>query len=542
MFPLVDYSSWPGSSVLDVDIASGVADPGAAGELVEADPRREYVSASEGIYRDVDRDFLRCESPFGGPYGWHGAETYELMYRTPAVGSSLNALRAGVLINGINLLPAIKPTVGLGKPGQARGTPLEADMAAEICESNRRLLDGWDTPADLVLWEHMEDMYLGHVLSEVVADDVRGGPDDGLLAIRAVKPKPRGAFRFRVDRQMNVLSIGARAVDEATGTVEWTQFEPEHFAWSTWDSYRGDPRGRSCFRMAHYHWKLLVELWPDIAKGWHQFGVPMLYGTTAQGATMVKAVDAKGRPIAGPGQLPEHQMARVLREMRGGSVATGPFGSDIKVVESTKDSSVAAGGVTMLEAEIKQSIILAIRATTEAQHGSKADSETSQDVMGTLIRFVRKGRERFLRQLLIKQNTWNYGEDIARRLTPLVDLGSTEHQDFSTNAAGVGVLYQASYFTVNQLPYVDTFLGLPQRQIGDQRVGPQGIVPDTPAPDPNAPAPADGRAPAPTDQAPAPKPVGFTAVGEPIFDVTNDSPVHRIMSAIRARWAGRRAP
>lgn len=91
MFPLVDYSSWPGSSVLDVDIASGVSDPGSDGELVEADPRREYVSASEGIYRDVDRDFLRCESPFGGPYGWHGGETYELMQRTPAVGSSLNA-------------------------------------------------------------------------------------------------------------------------------------------------------------------------------------------------------------------------------------------------------------------------------------------------------------------------------------------------------------------------------------------------------------------------------------------------------------------
>ena len=72
--------------------------------------------------------------------------------------------------------------------GQKAGSGLDAEMAREICDSNSRLLDAWQTPVDMVLWEMMEDMFLGHVMAEIVADDVDGGPDDGMLAIKAVRP------------------------------------------------------------------------------------------------------------------------------------------------------------------------------------------------------------------------------------------------------------------------------------------------------------------------------------------------------------------
>lgn len=475
------------SATLDVSIGTPNGEP----IPVVADPRREYVSSNQ-IF-DVDRGFLAIEDRFGGPLAWHGVAEYERMYHTPAVGSSFNALRAAVLSNGINLLPAVKPQSERAKSGQIGGTDLEADMAAEICESNARTINAWETPADLVIWEHMEDMFLGHVLSEIVADDIVGGPDDGLLAIKAVKPKPRNSYRFRVDRAMNVLSIGALSFDDATGSTSWQQFDADKFAWSTWDSHRGDPRGRSCFRMAHYHWRLLMDLWPEVWKGWRQFGVPMLWGNTAPGAKMVDRVGKDGKPLAGAGVTAEFAMAMKLQSMRAGDAAAGPFDSSVKVIESTKDASVASGGIDILEGQIIRSILLQLRATTEAQHGSKADSQTGQDIMGTLVRFVRKGRERFLRQLLMRQNTWNYGDDIARRLTPLVDLGGTEHMDFPANSAGVATLFQSSYFTDSQLPYVDTFLGMPQRQAGEMRVGPNGTMPDGPAPDPKAPTEPTGQ-------------------------------------------------
>jgi hypothetical protein len=464
------------SSTIDVSPGTVAGEPVA----VAVDPRNEYVAGVFGI-GEVDRGYLDYEGRFGGPLGWHGVREYERMYHTPAVGSSFNALRAAVLANGVNLLPAVKQKSSISIPGQLDGTGIEADLAAEICESNRRLLDAWETPVDLVMWEMMEDMYLGHVLAEIVAEDVTGGPDDGLLAIKALRPKPRGTYQFRVDRAFHVIGIRAAAIDPNGIGTEWKLFEPEKFSWSTWDSHRGDPRGRSCFRMAHYHWKLLMDLWPEVWKGWKQFGVPMLWGTTAQGGQQMVAVsDKNGQPKPGPGVTREYAMAMQIARMRNGDSGAGPFGSEIKVIESAKDSSVVSGAISILEGQIIRAILLQIRATTEAKHGSKADSETGQDILGTLVRFVRKCRERHLRSVLMRQNAWNYGDDIARRLTPMVDLGGTEHQDFAANSAGVAVLYQGGYFTASQLPYVDTFLGLPQRQPDDPRVGPTGIIPDTP--------------------------------------------------------------
>lgn len=472
------------SSSLDIGI--GVGSPDGQPAPVQANPYKEYVvSPSLGI---GDRDFLGIEGRFGGPLAWHGIAEYERMYNTPAVGSSFNALRAATLANDINLLPAIKPKLGVAVPGQKDGTGIEADMAAQICDSNRRLLDAWETPAHEVLWEFDESDYLGHVLGEIVADDVSGGPDDGMLAITSIKAKDRSTYQFRVDRKMNVVGIRALAIDdEAKGTASMKLFEPDHFCWMTNDPYRGDPRGRSCFRMAHYHWRLLMDLWPLVWEGWKQFGIPVKYGTCAPNPSqkMVPVTGKDGKQLPGPGVTNEYAMAMQVASMNQGKSGAGPFGSDVKVVESTKDSSVAAGGIDLLESQIVRAILLQMRATMEAKHGSKADSQTGQDVMGTLVRYRRRKRERFLRSLLIKQNSWNYGADIARRLTPLVDLGGTEHQDFAANSAGVGLLFQASYFTESQLPYVDTFLGLPQRQPGDERVGPTGIAPDAPV-DPNA--------------------------------------------------------
>jgi hypothetical protein len=471
-----------------LDIGLGVGTPSGDPAPVVADPRTEYVASAGAI--EVDRGFLAIEDSVGGPLAWHGVRVYQQMIHTPVVGSSFNALRAGTLSNPVNLLPAVRTSTSPGPSAQQAGSNVEADMAAEIATSNRRLLEAWETPLPMVLWEMMEAMYLGHTLAEIVADDVEGGPDDGLLAIKAIKPKPRSTYQFRVDRANNVVAIKAQTFD-AEGRIDWQAFDPGHFAWLTWDPHRGDPRGRSCFRMAHYHWRLLMDLWPEVWKGWQQFGTPWVYGTTAPGAKMVTPLDKAGNALPGKGVTAEAAAAGSLQQMRNGKVAVGPNGSDAKILESGKDSSIAAGGIGLLEGQIVRSILLQMMATVEAKHSSKAHGEIGQDIMGTLVRVIRMWLERFLRSLLIRQNTWNYGEDIARRLTPIVDLGGTEHQDFSANAAGVGVLYQASYFTASQLPYVDTFLGLPQRQPGDARVGPTGVVPDVSPVDPNAAAAPD---------------------------------------------------
>jgi hypothetical protein len=491
----LDDAPFLGSSTLDIGVGlvNGDEPP------MRPDPRQEYVAAGGLLGRGEDLGYGRHR----GPYGWHSLAEYERMLDSPAVGSSFNVIRTSVLSGGLALLPSVKQPGSVGKPGQDDGTQVEADLCDEIAQSNRRLLGLWETPLPLVLWEGLESLPFGHKLGEPVADDVAGGPDDGLLAIRRFKWKPRSSYRFRVDRAMNVVAITALAIGDDGLTTSWEQFDPDGFAWLTWDPYCGDPRGRSMFRMPRDPWKRLEEIWPDVVGGLKQFGTPIMWGTTAPGSGMVPKIDPKtGQPLPGPGVTAEYAMAASMIKMRGGSVGAGKNGSDIKVVESQKDSVVVATGIDIFMKQIVMSLLLQTRMTMEAQHGSRADSETGQDVGGNLVRLLRMWLERFVRSLLIRQNTWNYGEDIARRCTPLVDLGGTEHHDFAANAAAVGVLIQSSYPTEAQLPAIDTFLGLPQRQPGDPRVGPNGIMPSADsAPDPNA--PVDPNAPAP-DAAPPP--------------------------------------
>jgi hypothetical protein len=468
------------------DLGLGIAD--STTRAVPTDPMRDYVSAIGGLGLGYDDAWDR-DDRLRGSLRWHGLREYEAMYNTPAAGSSINALRAAVLSGGIGLLPAIRPTGSATRGGQQGGTGADAEKASRIAESNRRTLNAWETPLDLVLWEMLEALYLGHVLAEVGADRVSGGPDAGMLAITSLRTLPRGNYRFLVDRAGRVARIGARAIEG-----EWAEFEPDGFAWLTWDPHRGDPRGRSCFRMAHYHWRMLMDLWPEIYKGWKQFGVPMMYGTTAPGARMQPDTNRDGTPAAaGRPVTPEYVMARRMIEMVNGSRIAGPAGSSISILESAKDSSVAASGVTILEGQIVRSVLLQIRATVEAQHGSKADSQTGQDILGTLVRFVRKWLERFVRSLLIRQNTWNYGPDDARRLTPLVNLGEHEHQDFAAEVGAVAALLQSGFFQADQLSAIDEKFGFQQRQAGGLRIGPSGPIPNDPPP---APGPAALPAPA----------------------------------------------
>lgn len=483
----------------NLDLGVSVLDVGTSADgtpTVAADPRKEYTAAGEPFLSTWD--YIEREGVGCGPLGWHGLDRYQRMYNTPAVGSSFNALRAAVLSGPVGLLPAVRQRNGPPAEGQVDGSAVEGEMAAEIADSNRRTLDAWETPANLVAWEGMEAMYLGHMLAERVVADVEDGPDAGLLAIRKVRWLPRSSYRFRVDRSMNVIGINALTV-KGDGSLGWDLMEPEHFTWLTWDPYRGDPRGRSLFRMAYHAWRMLMRLWPEIEKGWHQFGTPYLWGTTAPNARHLPPTDpATGRPMPGAAPIsPEQAMVIAMNRMVNGSRAAGPNGSDLKVIESSKDSTMVSNAIGLLEGQVIRAILLQLRATVEAKHGSKADGEIGQDIMGTLVRFVRIWLERWLRSLLMGQNALNYGQDIARRLTPLVTLGEQEHQDFAAVASGVGLLWQSGFFAKGQMPFVDTFIGFPQRDPDDARVGPQGVIPDTPPADPNAPTdpeadPAEG--------------------------------------------------
>lgn len=512
---MIDELYSPGTYILSVGgaLSRGDEPPRAV------DPRLEYVAV--GVAGELPAESRVPELYRRACAPPHSRERHRQMLDTPAVASSFNAIRAGCLSGGCSLLPAIKPVNGKAAPGQVDGDEVEAEMAGQIRASNLRTLESWDTPLPAVLWEGMEALAFGHKLGEPVYREVEGGPDAGLLALKAFKWKPPSSYRFRVDHALNVVGVSGLSWTGIDGRLEWKPFAADDFAWLTWDAEHGDPRGRSMFRVAEHAWRMLMDLWPEIMKGWRQFGTPMMWGTTAENAKMVPVVDASGQPV--PGKQPvtaEYAMAMTIQKLRNGDGAAGPFGSAIKVIESAKDSTMVAGALSILQNEIIQGLLLQTRATVEAKHGSRADSQTGQDIMGTLVRFIRMWLERFIRRLLMRQNALNYGEDIARRLTPLVTLGDHEHQDLASFGAIVAQLHQASYFGISQYSSLDTTLGVAQRIPGEPRVGPNGLIYDTnpdPALQPQAGTETTAAQPLAADQGPD--------ESSTVLDVTDGAPV-----------------
>ena len=112
------------------------------------------------------------------------------------------------------------------------------------------------------------------------------------------------------------------------------------------------------------------------------------------------------------------------------------------------------------------------RATMEARHGSKADSETGQDILGTVIRQAKRAVCTMLRRDILKPLvSYNYGPDASRMLTPMISLGSVEQQDWSAYATAVAALAKSGYIAPDQYAALDERLGLPPRAL------PQGQTP-----------------------------------------------------------------
>lgn len=445
-YPIGEYPlAQIGSGVIDIAV-------GATPAPVAVPPRAEVVASAPDAVDPWVAELCGMPGIDRRGLGWHSRAVYARMDDCPPVGASFNALRAAVLAGKVDLIPAVDDTA-------AAGDDADAALAAEVCASNRRTIRAMDTALDLVLHEVMgEAMKFGHSIPELVFDDVRGGPDAGLWYVRAIKPR-RGCT-FRVDRGMNVVGIAATTY-AADGTTEHRVLDPAHFAPLAWDMHHGDPRGRSCYRMAVDAWRRLEELWPDCMEGWKDFGRPFLVGTAPPNMIQDFARDDQGKPIPGkPALTPPQQMARSLQGGRRNRNLGLDHGATVDVVESQKDSSIVAGAIGELEAQIVKAILLQTRATIEAKHGSRADSETGENIMGAMVRFIRKWLERWVRSVLMRQNELNYGPDLARRLTPLVDLGSTEHQDFAANAAAVAQLAAAGIIQPSQYPAIFLMLGM----------------------------------------------------------------------------------
>ena len=437
----------------------------------------------------------------------HGPNHYEWMMTDPVVSASVRALILAILEGGIDLKSAVSP-----KPGVKEMTP-EEEKSKEIVDFCWRSVErckGWQTFLTGMLYASV----YGNRMAEKVYEVAKGGEDKGKLVWDTIKVKPRESWEFIVDDYYNVLGVQFR--DPSGGK----KFLPrEKVVILSWDATDGDPRGKSILRPAVEPCNLKRLIWPQLYKHLTQFGSASLVGKTAEGEVDRQPVDEDGVPVPGASLItPQQYMVSQLIAFQNGSAMAIPAGAEVDAIQPQGDGAAFHAAVEACNREIVQAILLQTRATTEAVHGSKADSQTGQDVFGLSVDFGREQLAQTLRDDCFRQLVaLNYGEDVADEHTPLVTFG-TENQDRAAQWSAVATLMSSKYLGDSQLEEVDSMMGLPIRDkaadeakakaAADEAMKQQQALAPPAVPGAKAGAPGDA---APAKPKPKPKPAQFAA-------------------------------
>lgn len=414
-----------------------------------ADTQREYVAGGSSFYQNGARSLPWAIDDITQDLG---DDVYDRMLMDPQVAASVNVFKAAILEDGVNLVP---PVTDMDADGY--------DLAVEIDAFCEHALD--EMPSEIsfddTLWDLASGIALGNRVAEQTYHVDRTFSGKQQLTLASVKVKPRRSTAFVVDTWYNVLGLlGAQPGQGQAARAGTVLFDPTHeidllprskFAVYTFRPKDNDPRGTSILRPAYNAWWLKMQTWVEYLKYLAQFASPMLIGITADKAKGVG------------GKSPEDLMLEMLIQARNGTAIAAIFGSKIEYMQSQGNGEAFHAAFALYGREIVTAILNQTRATMEAENGSKADSETSQDVLDTLVRQGKKSVQRMVRRDILRYTVlYNYGEK-ALALTPKVTLGQTEAQDWHKIAGSVATLWSSKYLDASQRPGLDLLMNLPPR-------------------------------------------------------------------------------
>jgi len=388
-----------------------------------------------------------------------GPQVYDAMDTDPFVGATFRLFKMAVLAAGVSVVPAVVPSPDKAHPDMEMERSPDELLAAEIAQFIERCLQGCKTPPKVLLSEMLDACKHGNKLAEKtgrLADE--GTPDAGRIVLHDIKVKPRWAWLFVVDVFWEVQ--GVFCYDPTHGG--YIVVPRDKFFILSWQMRENDPRGTSLYRQAYRAWNVKQQIYPEYFKQLVQFGSPSITGTTAEGEEanqgyMQVVQQPYPDPPFGPNgamaiPAPEstipftaqQRMVQALDQWRNGTVAAFPFGATVTVHWPQGSGEHFTKAFDLLNREIVYGIVGTTRDSMEAEHGSKADSNTAQDKSGNLIREARDwlatGLKRDVFHWLVDLN---YGKDVADRLTPNVDLGEVEHHDVVALMNGVANLIKA---------------------------------------------------------------------------------------------------
>lgn len=395
---------------------------------------QESVAGSDRAYLQMQRALPRYVDDAERDFG---AEIYDRMARDPMVSAAVETLKLRTLEQGLRIVPADDSD--------------ESAAVARFCESS---LEGLQVPFEETLHDLLDGLIYGHKLAEIVYEEGA----DGRIRLKSVKPKPRSNYSFVVDEFDNVTGVAALVpgvtnwvpngvVSDAAKVLPLSKFLVLKFG-----GKNGDPRGASLLRPAYNPWWMKQQTWPQLMKFLAQFAGPSLIGYTPEDGPLVGA----------NGQSPEQILYQALTRFQSGSVVVVRGGTKIDTVQSQGEGEAFLRAIDLYNREITHAILKQTRATMEAEHGSRADSQTGSELLDSLVHWVRGTVERAVFSQLIRPLVlMNFGEGTR---VPRVTLKSVERPRFLDMAEAVARLSTSGFLDESQKSDLDEMLGLPRRK------------------------------------------------------------------------------
>lgn len=277
------------------------------------------------------------------------------------------------------------------------------------------------------------------------------------------------------------------------------------------------PTHNSLLRVVYNPWWLKMQTWTEMAKYLVKFATPSLIGYTAPGAQPMPPTDSLGNIIPGmPLITPEQAMLNALLSFTNGSAVVFPNGAKVDPLNMMGDGSVYRNAIGMFDDQITKGILCQTLATNEGSNMSRAAASTHQDVIDIVVLHIKSLLSATIyRDILEDIVRYNWGDDIARRLTPKPHLNQTMQHNWAQDAASIASLTTSGYLDFSQFRELDARLGLPMRSADAKPPAPKGGAPGGGPP---------GAAPAGADQGQqdqggaAPDPLGSLAPPAPEED------------------------
>jgi phage gp29-like protein len=133
-------------------------------------------------------------------------------------------------------------------------------------------------------------------------------------------------------------------------------------------------------------------------------------------------------------------------------------------IQSEGEGQAFLSAIELYNREITHAVLKQTRATMEAQHGSRADSQTATDILDVVVGWVQGVLARAFRAQVVRRLVlMNFGSTAARELCPQVLFSGSGKPDFAATALAVAQLQSAGYLAASQLAGIDQMLSLPVR-------------------------------------------------------------------------------